>query len=183
MLEALTVALNVLLDSAPLGFSVRTGLWGCTVTSALISHWEKWVVVPWQVSPERQCEGSVEAYLALLPPQQSWQSAEGALMPLSIAVPIVTSAGCLLRAVLHPSPALGHTKITCISIVTTLYHQWTCEGGMSSFPPRTELGGAGRSSVPGAAVRTCHELLHLLGTVGLIFGNWPSTRATKQGAA
>lgn len=97
-------------------------------------------------------------------------------MSLSITVPMVTGAA-------SPGPALGHTKITCISIVTTLQPQWTCEGGISSFPPCRELGLAGRSSDPGAADRTCHELLHPVGTAGLIFGNWPSTSATKQVSA
>lgn len=40
-------------------------------------------------------------------------------MALSIAVPTVTGAGCVPRALLPSGPALGHSKITCISIVTT----------------------------------------------------------------
>lgn len=125
---------------------------------------------------QRQCGGSGQGSSPCSAPTRcgGWQSTEDALMALCISVPMVAGAGRLPRAVLPPGPALVHTKIPCISIIITLHSQWTCEGGMSSFPPCRELGVAGRNSVPGATARTCHELLHPLGTVGLIF--WQSAQ-------
>lgn len=156
-----------------------------------LSQQVNWVIVAWQVSPTkgvwgewtRTCRSSscsaptsmrgVKADIAVRMYQQLF----------AFTYLMVAGAACFPRAVLHSGPALGHTKIVYfffLSLPCT-----SCVGGLGSYPLCRELGVAGRSSVPGVAPRTCHELLCLCppGDSGFDFASWPNARATKQLAA
>lgn len=75
VLEALTVAPDVLLDSAPLGFCVRTHPWSGTVTSAPVVQVGKLGGGTLAAFPREAADR--EAHLALLPPVwEVWRLAE-----------------------------------------------------------------------------------------------------------
>lgn len=121
VLEALAAASDVLLGSAPLGPCARTGPWGGTVASAHAVPVGK-LGDSLAGFPHRGSVGGadmdMQKFIMLSSHQRERcggrQSSEDVPTAFCLHLPMVAGAGCFPRAVLHPGPALGHTKIRSI---------------------------------------------------------------------